>query len=117
MNRWYVVTTVVLVIGLVAWFSLQASVEPHAAMAQGTAIEKADPSAAPASDRPPESSGFGPFEIAGLVLLLTVPVVFIVLIARLQHRRWKAYREAARKQKDEAHAARIAREEDAKPRP
>lgn len=98
---WCFATTLVLMVGLAAWFSLGSGGQAN----RRTATAQTTPAESKADTEDPDGSSF--ILNAGLVALLIIPVGAIVIIARLQQRRKAAYREAARTRKEEVRAAEI----------
>jgi len=105
-NWWYLIATVMLVAGLAVWFSLPSldTASPRSASAQ---TDSADAAPAPRND--PSGSAV---ETVGLIALLVIPLAAILVIARLQHRRKAAFRDAARIQREQARAAELNRNQD-----
>jgi hypothetical protein len=102
-NWWYLIATVALVAGLATWFSLPSfdSASPRSASAQTDSAQTS----------PDDSSG-STIETVGLIALLVIPLAAIIVIARLQHRRKAAFRDAARIQREQARAAELNRNQD-----
>lgn len=100
-SYWYVLVTLVLIVGLVTWFLLQPGGQASSPSVAAADVAPATPEPSP----PPQSTGPSTPEVVGLVALLIVPIAGIVVIARLQQRRKAAYRDAARQQKEAARAA------------
>ena len=102
MNRWYLITTVMMLLALTGWLVLEQRLAVGPGRAHAADAEK--PPAEPA----PQTSGHSLPEVIGLIALLVIPLAFMVVIARLQQRRRKAYKEARKQQRDEARAAEMA---------
>ncbi len=97
-TRWYVSGIALFILAVAAWSSMGGTIAAAATplLFAETAAESADPT--PSGS---DSSGRSVVEIVGLIVLLVVPVALIVVLARLQRRRHQAFKEAAKRHKEE----------------
>lgn len=104
MNRWYIFTTLAIAIALAVWFTV-----PQGQDTAPGQLHAADQEAEPAQESAPAQGGHSLPAIIALAAVLAVSVGFVIVLARLQQRRRKAFKEAAKLQKEEARAAAMAR--------